>query len=74
MGLLEPEISEMAGYSPLTKVMKLAVRFAEADTESRVRIESEFQKVLDRYPSKKDDLLKVWNALVSYIQKHKSVF
>jgi len=64
----------MAEYNPLTKVAKLAVRFAEADAESRAEIESELQKVFDRYPSKKDDLLRIWNALVSYIQKHKRVF
>ena len=59
----------MAQYHALTSFAGLAIRFVEA--ESRAEATNEFQNILERYSSERDNLLEMWHRLVRYIEKHK---
>jgi hypothetical protein len=61
----------MTRYHPLIGIAEMAVSFTEADAKSRANIESEVQTIFNRYPTEKEDLLKLWDDLVRYMQKHR---
>jgi hypothetical protein len=61
----------MTRYHPLIGIAEMAVSFTEADAKSRANIESEVQTIFNRYPTEKEGLLKIWDDLVRYMQKHR---